>query len=116
MVFLNFWATWCPPCIAEMPSIDQLHKRFQGNSDVVFLMVDVDGNRENSQAFLAKNNYDMPLALSAGTIPPELFSGTLPSTVVLEKSGNIAMMHEGAADYSSDKMTAFMNKLVSTNQ
>jgi thiol-disulfide isomerase/thioredoxin len=116
VVFLNFWATWCPPCIAEMPSINELHQKLQGNSDVVFLMVDVDGNRERSQAFLNARGYDMPLALSAGKIPPELFSGTLPSTVVLDKNGNIAMRHEGAADYSSDKMTEFINKLISTKQ
>ena len=112
VVFLNFWATWCPPCLAEMPSINELHKHFGSNRDVVFIMVDVDGNSARSEAFLRKNGYDLPLALPSGNIPSELFKGTLPTTVILDKAGNIVMSHEGAADYSSDKTKDFMRRLL----
>lgn len=44
VVFLNFWATWCLPCIAEMPSINSLKQKYQNNDKVVFLLVDADGD------------------------------------------------------------------------
>ena len=48
VVFLNFWAAWCPPCIAEMPGINELHKEFIDRADVVFVMVDADGDLHKS--------------------------------------------------------------------
>ena len=44
VVFLNFWATWCPPCIAEMPGINELYKSFSNREDIEFIIVDADGN------------------------------------------------------------------------
>ena len=52
VVFINFWATWCPPCIHELPSIDQLRQSLKDNKDIVFLMVDVDGDIDKSSAFM----------------------------------------------------------------
>src|SRR5690606_18724080 len=52
VVFINFWATWCPPCIAEMPSIKKLYQQFKDNEAVVFLLVDVDGQYERSRQFM----------------------------------------------------------------
>jgi thiol-disulfide isomerase/thioredoxin len=59
VVFLNFWATWCPPCIAEMPSIDKLHMKYKGQNDIVFLLVDVDGKIESSKEFMKKHKFGM---------------------------------------------------------
>ena len=111
VVFLNFWATWCPPCRAEMPSIDQLYRKFQADSTVVFLAVDADGNAESSKAFMDKYQYSLPLALPSGDIPQELFDGTLPTTVILDKNGNIVMKETGAADYNTREMEAFLLRL-----
>src|SRR5690606_23487015 len=52
VIFINFWATWCPPCIAEMPSSDKLHSAFRNNDKVMFLMVDVDNERAKSEKFM----------------------------------------------------------------
>lgn len=112
VVFINFWATWCPPCIAEMPSIEKLYKKFEGQKEVVFLMVDVDNDFKKSKAFLEKNGYNFPLHQLAGGIPDEYYSGTLPTTLIIDKTGNIAYRHTGSADYSNSEVEEFINKLV----
>lgn len=69
VVFINFWATWCPPCLAEMPSINQLQTKLKENPQIIIVMVDVDGNAEKAQAFMAKNDYNLPVFTPASAIP-----------------------------------------------
>lgn len=89
VVFINFWATWCPPCIAEMPSLDDLYKQFQDDERIVFLFINEDDDAGKAVDFLAKKGYTMPIVTRAGGVPSEIYSGTLPTTVVLNKEGNI---------------------------
>lgn len=112
VIFLNFWATWCPPCKAEMPSINQLYQAVGQDSSVVFFLIDVDGTFEKSAAFLRKGGYALPLVGPYGAIPEHVFKGTLPTTVVVDKSGRVAMMHEGIADYSNSAFIKFIRELV----
>lgn len=112
VVFLNFWATWCPPCIAEMPGINELHKSFSNREDIVFIMVDADGDFNTSQAFMNTHNYDLPLYAGSGT-SSGLFTGTLPSTIVINKKGNIVFRETGAANYNTEKFIDFINHLCS---
>lgn len=111
VVFINFWATWCPPCIAEMPSIDRLYAKYKNNKDVLFIMVDVDGKYEQSSAFMKKGKYSLPVSIPASEIPTEYFAGSMPTTVILDKSGKIAFHHVGGADYSNPEVAAFIDKL-----
>jgi thiol-disulfide isomerase/thioredoxin len=111
VIFINFWATWCPPCIAEMPSVNRLHNEFKNNENVIFIIADVDNNFIKSTAFMKEKKFSLPVYSLAGDIPREYFSGTLPTTIILDKSGNIAFQHEGLADYSSDKMIEYIKKM-----
>lgn len=111
VVFINFWASWCPPCIAEMPSIDHLYQKLRQDPLIVFLMVDVDGTINKSEAYFDKKGYEMPIVVPHASLPASLFEGTLPTTVVLDKTGKIAMKHEGAADYSSPEFIKFIKEL-----
>ncbi len=112
VVFLNFWATWCPPCIAEMESIDQLYRQYKNDPSVIFLMVDVDGDMARSQEFMNKRGYELKAWAPAGAIPEELFGGSLPTTIILDRTGAKVMEHIGPADYASSKMQDFIKKLV----
>lgn len=111
VIFINFWATWCPPCIAEMPSINSLHSKFKDNEKVVFLMVDVDGNYQKSDSFMKKHHYDLAVVSPASEIPPVFMQGAVPTTVILDPEGKMVYRQEGAADYSSAEMTEMIARL-----
>ncbi|MET6996527.1 TlpA family protein disulfide reductase [Chitinophaga defluvii] len=111
IVFINFWATWCPPCIAEMPSVNALYEQFKDNSQIVFLTVDADAKPDKAQQFLDKNNYTLPLFTIASSIPASVYSGTLPTTVIIDKKGVVVFKHTGAADYTNKKLVQFITDL-----
>jgi len=112
VVFINFWATWCPPCIAEMPAINALYTSFKNNPDIVFLLVDADQNLPKATSFIKEKQFEFPVSSVSGPVPASWYNGTLPTTLVLDKTGNLVYQHEGAADFSNKKFRAFLNGLI----
>jgi len=115
VVFLNFWATWCPPCLAEMPGVNALYEKFKDDKDVVFILVDADSQLPKAQKFMDKKGYQLPVYAVDSEIPEVLFKGSLPTTVVFDKAGRISYNEAGAANYADSKFIAFINKLKTTN-
>jgi thiol-disulfide isomerase/thioredoxin len=115
VVFLNFWATWCPPCLAEMPSVNKLYEQFKNDKDVVFIMVDADSDLAKSKKYMEKKGYELPLYQVASNIPEVIFKGALPTTVVFDKKGRISYNEAGAANYASDKFIEFIKQLKASN-
>lgn len=115
VVFLNFWATWCPPCLAEMPAVNKLYTQFKGDKDVVFILVDADGDFVKAQKYMDRKGYQLPVYRTAGNVPEVIFKGSLPTTIVFDKAGRVAYHEEGAANYASDKFIDFIKKLKSGN-
>ncbi|MFB6457849.1 TlpA family protein disulfide reductase [Chitinophaga sp. Hz27] len=111
VVFLNFWATWCPPCRAEMPALNQLYQELKNDPDIVFLIVDADSNLAKASKFQQENGYTLPLYAAASAIAPKVYSGTLPTTVIIDKKGNIRERYTGAKDYSNKGFKEFLHKL-----
>lgn len=116
VVFLNFWATWCPPCLAEMPSIQKLYTQLAADPDFVFLLVDADSKLPEAQQFMQKKKYSMPVYEVASNIPEQLFKGSLPTTIVFDKKGRISFNEEGAANYGHKKFIEFMLQLKNSKQ
>lgn len=112
VVFINFWATWCPPCIAEMPAINALYTSFKNNPDIVFLLVDADQNLQKATHFIKEKQFEFPVATVSGPVPASWYSGTLPTTLVLDKAGNLVYQHEGTADFSNKKFREFLEGLI----
>jgi thiol-disulfide isomerase/thioredoxin len=115
VVFINFWATWCPPCIHEMPSINTLKQSFNGNDDIVFLMVDVDGTMEKSKAFMTENKYDLQVYIPNGEIPQDFLGNAIPTTVILNKKGEMVDRMEGGRDYAAPEIKKALNDLILNN-
>lgn len=111
IVFLNFWATWCPPCIAEMPSINKLAQLYKDDKDLVFMMVDADGDFSKSIDFMSKRQYSLPVYKTVSSVPEVIFGGSLPTTIVLDKQGRLSFREVGAANYNSKKFINFIEKL-----
>ena len=111
VVFVNFWATWCPPCIKEMPSIQTLYNNFK-NKEVVFLMVDVDAKYEKSKAFMDRNKYTLPVLIPGGPISEKYLGNAVPTTLVFDKKGNLAQRIVGGVDYASPAFEKFMNEVL----
>jgi thiol-disulfide isomerase/thioredoxin len=111
VVFINFWATWCPPCIAEMPSINQLQEKLKDNKEIVFLMVDADNDFSKSMPFLVKHHLNFKLYQAASAIPATLLDNSLPTTVIFDKNGEMVFRHEGGADYSNPKVSDYLVQL-----
>lgn len=108
VVFINFWATWCPPCRAEMPSLQALYNRFKNDDRIQFLFISEDEDRAKAAEYLQSLQASFPLITRAGSVPETIFSGTLPTTVILDKEGNLVYKKEGIANYNS---TAFIDGL-----
>ncbi|MBE8714935.1 TlpA family protein disulfide reductase [Sphingobacterium hungaricum] len=108
VVFINFWATWCGPCIQEMPSIQVLHDKLKDNPNVEFLLVEIDHENELAKEFMEKEKLNMPIYFPEGDIPNTWLGQSIPVTVILDKEGNIAARHEGMADYSTKQVEQFI--------
>lgn len=113
VLIINFWATWCPPCIAEMPSINEMYQHYKNNPNVLVLPVDVDNNFQKSIPFMQRNHYALPVYNINGDLPQEFVSGAVPTTVIINKKGVIAARHEGAANYTDKRFYAYIDKLAS---
>ena len=106
LIFLNFWATWCPPCVAEMPSIQNLYEEY--GDKIRFIIV----SRESPDvisAFVKKNEYTFPV-YSQSVSEPEIFqSQSLPTSYLISPSGNIILKKKGAAKWDSKKIKELIN-------
>lgn len=99
VVVLNFWATWCPPCIREMPSLQAFYNRYQTSPDVEFLVVEIDNRPDLAKSFVEKNNFTFPVYSPVDMIPEAFLGQAIPTTVILNKKGEISYRHEGMSDF-----------------
>jgi len=115
VVVMNFWATWCPPCIKELPSLQKLSKELAGEKDIVFMAIEVDQDMDKAAKFMAKNKYTLPLYTLDSPLPAELASESIPVTVVLAKNGDIVGKHVGMMDFGSEKLKQGLIDLTKEN-
>lgn len=106
IIVVNLWATWCPPCIAEMPSFQKLYNDY--GDDVVFLFVAND-EPERVDKFLAKHGYELPIFFQLSAAPEEMDSNSLPTTYVINGEGTIVASKVGAADWNSHKIRSLLD-------
>ena len=109
VLILNFWATWCGPCVAEMPSLSRLR---EATSDVEVALACVTREPvEKVRAFLDKRDVDLPIYVLDGDVPECFKSRGIPATFVLDKKGTIVFRHFGAAAWDDESVVGFVRGL-----
>ena len=109
VVFVNFWATWCPPCVAELPEIQSLYEKY--GDRVAFLLV-TDQSPEVVEAFMDKHGYKLPV-FYRGPKTPEIFEHrALPTTYIISRDGYIVSKKTGAANWDSKATEKIFEELL----
>lgn len=106
---INMWATWCPPCVAEMPSFQKLYNDYGEKVDFYFITSE---EVDRIERFMNKHNYNLPIYLQTHEAPEKLESRLLPTTFVISKSGEIVVKETGSADWNSKKTRNLLNRLL----
>jgi thiol-disulfide isomerase/thioredoxin len=112
VIFINFWASWCPPCRAEMPDLEKLYQKLKDDDRFVFLFMNEDQDKNKGIQYLEKNHFTIPFYNRSGNVPNEIFSGSLPTTVVINKEGKIVLKHQGMAGYNSENFIRQLKELL----
>lgn len=111
VIVINFWATWCPPCIAEMPSMEELYLNYKDNDDIVFFFV---SNEEVSviERFISKKDYSFNVYQPLSQYPQEFDVTSIPRTFVISKKGEIVIDKTGPADWNSKQVIKTIDELL----
>jgi len=111
VVVLNFWATWCPPCVEEMPSLVQMQQRMKDKGvEVLAISVDADGNAYHK--FLKDHGVDLLTVRDADQKSNDLY-GTFkfPETYIIDRQGVLRRKFIGAVDWNTPEVVDFLSKL-----
>jgi thiol-disulfide isomerase/thioredoxin len=109
VVFLNFWATWCPPCVAEMPEIQSLYRKY--GDRVAFVLVTSE-KQEVVEAFMEKNRYMMPVLYMATEPPEPLSFRAYPTTFIISRDGAVVSKKTGAVNWDSRATHRILDELL----
>jgi peroxiredoxin len=115
VIFLDIWATWCPPCRAEIPHVVKLAKKYAGK-DVVFVGVSVDQRKADVTKFAKAQNINYTIALDPGaqSVGSRYQLRGIPATYIIDKSGVIRYVHSGfGGQADADKMDKEIASLLS---
>lgn len=110
VVFINFWATWCPPCIAEMPNLQALYNDYK--EKVVFLFVTSD-DIETVEKFKTKKEFNFQVFTPLNDVPKELTTRSIPRTFIINRLGEIVVDESRAVDWNSIKIRNQLDQLLS---
>lgn len=102
-VFLNFWATWCPPCKAEMPEIEKVYQETK-DSDFVILAVEIGEPLDTVKPFISKNNYNFKVLLDQDQSVASAYGiSAIPTSFFIDEEGNIISKRVGGMNYEEMK-------------
>ena len=112
VVILNFWATWCPPCRVEMPSMENLYRRFK-NDGFEILAVDLGEDTATVNQFISNNGYTFSIMLDRNSRVGAVFGITsIPASFILDREGKIVARIAGSIEWDTPRMLAAFDALI----
>jgi thiol-disulfide isomerase/thioredoxin len=111
-ILLNYWATWCPPCRAEMPSIQKLYNDYQNKMAIILVT-----NEERSivENYLSENNYDLPVYFQRSQMSNAISASAYPTTFLISPNGKILVKKTGAANWNSEDFREQIDHLINAS-
>lgn len=98
-LFFHVWATWCGPCLAELPSVVRLADQFRDDPNIRFVLVSIDENLEDLDRFIEAKGLSMPVYSLKTPLPNELQTSGIPATFFIDAAGTIRRQQVGSDDW-----------------
>jgi DsbE subfamily thiol:disulfide oxidoreductase len=112
VVLLNFWATWCPDCRTEMPSMDRLYREFKGQGFEI-VAVNVKDKREDALAFIKKNKISYPVMMDPeGDVGLLYGAFAMPTTYLIDRNGVVLARMWGSTDWNSPAARKLIGEII----
>lgn len=109
VIFLNFWATWCSPCVAELPEIQKAYEKY--GHEVAFILI---ANQEPAvvEEFMEKHRYNFPVFYPGPSIPEVFQASSIPTTFIISSDGKIVTKKTGAVNWDSKATDRMFEELL----
>lgn len=95
VVFVDFWATWCPPCRASIPAVEALYEKYKDNDDVCFIGINLSEDKETVSKFVKREGIQYLVLLSNNKVITDYKIRSIPAFFIIDKEGNIANKYLG---------------------
>jgi peroxiredoxin len=113
VVFLNLWATWCPPCRMEMPSMQALYQRLRDRDFVVLAVAEDEGGAAAVGPFVRDLGLTFPVLIDPdATVSPRFGATGYPETFIIDREGRVINHTIGPEDWDSEQMLAYFEQLL----
>ncbi|MFZ9004174.1 MAG: TlpA family protein disulfide reductase [Robiginitalea sp.] len=109
ILLVNVWASWCPPCVAEMPGLNALYESEKEN--VGFVLITWDKTMEAAQNYRDRKGYSFSIYKTAGQVPESLRARSIPTTFILDKNENTLYRYAGMIAFDDPEMKDFLQSL-----
>ncbi len=112
VVLVDFWASWCPPCLKSLPKYNQLRREI-GTADFEIVAINVDENTDEARKFLQKHPVSYPVAKDPKGILPGVFGvKAMPTSYLIDKNGVVKYVHAAFKDGDIEKIKHEIEKLI----
>jgi thiol-disulfide isomerase/thioredoxin len=112
---VHFWATWCPPCVEEIPALSNFWDKYRSRDDVRLYAISVDKDWKTIEAFMKKNPSTIPLFHDPGATTAKRFGTTqYPETYIINEKGRVLFRVQGAVSWSDPEVRSRIEQLLAS--